>query len=209
MSAVKTVFLLVLGFAGLSILAPLARADSFGYYATGGFQFDSTAVSGNAAGICSGECVPWGNLVAVDFSFSAAVINYRESSSCSNGECVTETTGNFGPGSLSAELTVGLPPQIFYLNSGLLAGSFDSHVCTGQCGSYRAESELLLDFQGSWNNDWYSTGTIQLECFQKDGCVAADGAGSLNTYTPEPTTLALFAGGVPWLGFILRRSWFS
>jgi hypothetical protein len=205
MSAVKVVLLLVLAFAACSTLAPSARADSFGYYATGGFQFDSQAVSGNASGICFGECLPWGSLVAVDFSFSALVSNYQESSSCSSGQCETETTGNFGPGDFSAELTVGVPPQIFYLKSGLLGGSFDSHVCTGQCGTYRAESELSLDFQGSWNNDWYSTGTIQLECFQKDGCVAADGAGSLNTYTPEPCTLALLASGMPWFGFGIRR----
>lgn len=208
MSAVKAVFLLILGFTGFLTAAPLAHADSFGYYATGGFQFDSQTISGNAAGICSGACVPWGNLLTVDFSFSATVIDYQERSSCSNGQCETETTGELGPGTFSFDLSVGMPPKTYYLNSGELEGSFDSHVCTGQCGSYRAESDLLLDFQGPWNNGWYSTGTIQLECFQNQGCVAADGAGNLNTYTPEPATLTLLAGGMPWLGFALRRKLF-
>lgn len=205
MNAVKAVFLLVLGFAAYSTLAPFAYADSFGYYATGDFQFDSKAVSGDAVGFCSGECLPWGSFVAVDFSFSAAVIKYQESSSCSNGECETETSGSFGPGTFSMELSAGMPPQNYYLKPGLMAGTFDSHVCTGQCGTYRSESELSLDFQGLWNNDWYSTGTIKFECFEKDGCVAADGAGSLNTFTPEPSTLALLAGGMPWLGLGIRR----
>ncbi len=48
---------LVLGLTLLSLVLP-AHADDFAYYAVGSFQFDSMTISGNAGGICSGQCLP-------------------------------------------------------------------------------------------------------------------------------------------------------
>lgn len=69
MTSVRTTLPLVIGLIAFSTLLPLAHADSFGFYAAGAFQFDSTTISGNAEGVCSGECPPWGNPVFVDLSF--------------------------------------------------------------------------------------------------------------------------------------------
>lgn len=122
-----------------------------------------------------------------------------------NNQCETEIRGSLGPGTLLVEVSVGGPPQVYYLNSGSLEGSFQSHFCTGKCGTYRPETELSLDFQGLWNNDWYSDGTIQMECFQNGGCSDGSGAGTLNTFVPEPSSLLLLTAAIPWLGCALRR----
>jgi hypothetical protein len=205
MTWVRTTLPLLIGLIAFAILLPLAHADNFGFYATGAFQFDSTVISGNADGICSGECPPWGNTVFFDLSFSASVINYQASVSCANNQCETEIRGTLGPGTLSAEVSAGDPPQVYYLDSHSLEGRFSSHFCTGHCGTYRPETELSLAFQGLWNNDWYSDGAIQMECFQQGGCTDGSGAGNLNTFVPEPSGLALFTGGIPWLCCALRR----
>jgi hypothetical protein len=205
MASAKTALPLILGFIGLCALLPAAQADDFGFYAVGSFQFDSTTISGNAGGICSGQCVPWGDLAVLNVFFSASVNNYQETASCSNGQCKTEISGEFGDGSVSAYLAVGDPPQVYYLSSGFLAGSFDSHFCTGNCRSYRPETELSLDFAGTWNNGWYSDGTIDMECFQNGGCSAGSGAGDLNTVTPEPSSVALLGSSIPWLASAIRR----
>jgi hypothetical protein len=205
MTSMRTTLAAAIGLIAFSTLLPLAQADSFGFYAAGAFQFDSSAISGNANGICSGECAPWGDNVFFDFSFSASVVNYQEALSCSNNECETEIRGTLGPGTFSAEVTVDDRPHVYYLSSSLLEGSFKSHFCTGQCGTYRPETELSLAFQGLWSNDWYSDGTVQLECFQKGGCTDGSGAGNLNTYVPEPSSLTLLIAGVPCLGCAVRR----
>lgn len=210
MTSFKATLPLLLGLVGFSALVPVAQADSFGYYATGAFQFDSNTISGNAQGVCEGQCVPWGDIVIVDATFSAAVINYQQSVSCANNECETETTGVFGAGNISANLSVfGNSSESYYLSSASLQGSFSSRFCTGHCGTYRPETNLSLDFQGLWNNNWYSTGIIQMNCFQNGGCGEGTGAGTLNTDTPEPPDIALLIGGLPCLGFALRRKLFS
>ncbi len=195
---------LMLGLAVLSVVRP-AHADDFGYYAVGSFQFDSMTISGNAGGICSGQCVPWGNLVILNAGFSASVTNYQENTSCADDRCKTEISGDFGVGSLSAYLWAGDPPQAYYLSPSSLSGSFDSHFCTGNCGSYRPETELSLDFAGPWSNGWFSSETIEMHCFQKDGCSEGSGAGDLNTVTPEPPSLALLAASLPFFGRVMRR----
>jgi hypothetical protein len=81
------VFPLLLVLIGFSAFVPIARVDSFGYYATGLFQFDSNAISGHAAGICEGLCAPCGEVVILDVSFSASVIDFQESVSCANNQC--------------------------------------------------------------------------------------------------------------------------
>ena len=197
--------LLLFGLLSLFTLLPLAHADSYGYYAVGSFQFDSNSISGNSQGICSGNCAPWGALTILDVSFSSSVIGYQQSTSCSNDQCETELIGKLGTGTLSAEISVGTPPNVYYLQSASLQGSFDTHFCTGNCNTYRPETELSLDYSGQWSNDWYSTGTIQLECFQKSGCSDGSGAGNLNTFVPEPSNLALLAGGIASLGCAIRR----
>lgn len=206
MTSTREFVVTLLGLCALFLIAPLARADSFGYYATGTFQFDSNTISGTAEGVCDGQCMPWGDVVIVDTSFAASVTNFQQSVSCSNGACETEIDGSFGPGNVSANLSVyGDSSQSYYLSSNSLEGSFTSHFCTGHCGTYRAESELTLNFQGLWNNDWYSTGIVQMECFENSGCSEGTGAGILNTDTPEPSGIALLIGGIPCLGFAARR----
>ena len=196
--------LLIFGVLAFGVI-PLAHADDFGFYAVGTFQFDSTTISGYAGGICSGQCVPWGNLVVLNAAFSASVTNYQENASCSNDQCETEISGDFGGSSLSAHLAVGDPPQFYYLGPASLRGSFDTHFCIGNCRTYRPETELSLAYDGPWNNGWFSSGTIQLECFQQDGCSAGSGAGDLDTFTPEPPSLALLGSGLAWLGRVVRR----
>ncbi len=205
----KVTLPLLLGLVGCFSLIPAARADSFGFYNTGSFQFGSNIISGNAEGICSGACSPWGSIVILDVSFAASVINYQQSVSCSNSQCETEIRGDFGPGSLTAELAVyDDSSQTFYLNSNSLQGSFSSRFCTGHCGTYRGETELALDFQGGWNNNWSSQGIIQMECFHNLGCSDGTGAGSLTTTTPEPPLAALLLGDIPCLWFAIRRKLF-
>ena len=190
-------------------LHPEARAESFGFYNTGSFQFDSNTITGNAEGTCEGQCAPWGSIVILNVSFAASVVNYQQTMSCANGQCETEITGGFGPGSVAAELSVfGNSSESYYLNSGFLKGSFNSHFCTGHCQTYRAETELLVDFQGDWSNDWHSNGTIQMECFRFGGCSDGTGGGSLTTDTPEPSAVTLLLGGIPWACFALRRKLF-
>ena len=122
------------------------------------------------------------------------------------GNAETEITGRFGPGSVAAEVSVfGKSSQTYYLDSNLLQGSFSSHFCTGHCGTYRAETDLSVDFQGLWNNDWYSTGIIQMVCFHNGGCSDGTGAGSLTTATPEPSVIVLLLGEVPALYLALRK----
>lgn len=206
MTRCKTAFPLLLGLVGFLTFAPVAGADSFGFYATGEFQFDLNSTSGHAEGTCEGQCVPWGDTVILDVSFAASVTHYQQSVSCANGKCDMQTVGTFGPGSVTAELSVyDDSSQTFYLSSNSLQGSFISHSCTGHCGTYRPETELDLHFQGMWNNNWYSSGTIQMECFQNGGCSDGSGAGSLNTDAPEPSELALLQGGILCVGFALRR----
>jgi hypothetical protein len=206
----KVTLPMLLGLIGFSVMIPLARADSFGFYATGTFQFDSNTISGNAEGNCEGQCVPWGQIVILDASFSATVLDYQQNVSCANNECETEITGIFGPGSISADLSVfGDSSKSFFLNSSSLQGSFTTRFCTGQCGTYRAETNVSLDFQGLWNNGWYSTGMIQMNCFHTGGCSDGTGGGSLNTDAPEPSAVALLLGGIPCLGFALRRQHIS
>ncbi len=199
---------LIFGLIGFGTVPPLAHADDFGFYAVGSSQFDSMTVSGNAGGICSGQCQPWGELAVLNVFFSAPVVNYQESASCSNDQCENEIYGTFGDGTLSAYLSVGDPSQVYYLSPGSLEGSFNSHFCTGDCRSYRPETELFLGFEGSWNNGWYSSGTIKLECFQKGGCTDGSGAGDLNTVAPEPPSVALLGGSITWLRWARRRKLF-
>lgn len=206
MTSVRVMFPLLLGITGFFSLIPVARADSFGFYNAGAFQFDSMAISGNAEGTCEGQCVPWGDIVILDVSFVASVVDYQDNVSCANNACETQITGSFGPGSVTANLAVyDDSSQSYYLKANSLQGSFKSHFCTGRCGSYRAETELSLDFEGAWNNNWYSNGTIQMECFQNGGCDDGTGAGTLNTESPEPSDLALLAGGIPCVGVAVRR----
>ena len=149
----KATLPLLLGLVGFSALLPVAQADSFGYYATGAFQFNANTVSGAAEGTCEGQCVPWGQIVILNASFTASVSNYQQSVSCANNECETEITGIFGAGNVSANLSVyGNSSESYYLSSGSLQGSFTSYFCTGHCGTYRPETNLSLDFQGLWNN---------------------------------------------------------
>ncbi len=206
MTSSRLILSLLVGFLGLVAIVPEARADSFGFYNTGSFQYDSTTISGNAEGTCEGQCAPWGSIVILDVSFDAAITNYQQNESCANGECETEISGRFGPGSVAAEVSVfGDSSGTYYLDSSLLQGTFSSHFCTGHCGTYRAESELSVDFQGLWNNDWYSTGIIQMECFHNEGCSDGTGAGSLTTATPEPSVVVLLLGEVPVLYFAIRK----
>jgi len=206
----RTILLLLLGVIGFSAIAPLACADSFGFYNTGSFQFNSNTISGSAEGLCEGQCVPWGNIVILDVSFNAAIINYEQSVSCPNDQCETEISGSFGPGSVTAELAVyDDSSQTFYLSSNSLQGSFSSHFCTGHCGSYRGESELSLNFDGLWNNSWYSTSSIQMECFHEGGCSDGTGAGTLTTVTPEPSVGSLLLGGMSCLWMARRRNCFQ
>lgn len=209
MTSLKSMPLTLLGLLALCVLVPLARADTFGFYSTGSFQFDANTISGNAEGTCEGQCVPWGQIVILDASFSASVLDYQQNVSCANNECETEITGALGLGSISAEISVfGNSSQRYFWNSSSLQGSFTTRFCTGQCGTYRAETNLSLDFQGLWNNNWYSTGMIQMNCFHQGGCSDGTGAGSLNTDVPEPSAVALLVSGLPCLGFALRRKRF-
>lgn len=206
MTSRRSMLLMLVGLIGLCVLVPLARADTFGFYSTGSFQFDSDTVSGNAEGTCEGQCVPWGQIVILDASFSASVLNYQQNVSCANNDCETEITGTLGPGSVSADLSVfGNSSRSYFLNSSSLQGSFTTRFCTGHCGSYRAETDLSLDFQGLWNNAWYSTGMIQMNCFHTGGCSDGTGAGSLNTDTPEPPAFALLVSGLSCVAFWLRQ----
>jgi hypothetical protein len=182
-----------------------ALADGYGFYATGTFQFDSTSISGKVGGICSGQCSPWGDLTIFNLSFSSSVVDYEQTVSCANQECEHELSGKLGSGAFYGEIFVGYPSQFYYLSPGSIDGTFKTQFCTGKCRSYRPETELSLDFNGTWNNDWYSTGKIQLACFQKDGCSDGDGAGNLNTYAPEPSGLALLIIGIGSLGCAFRR----
>jgi hypothetical protein len=190
-------------------LIPVARADSFGFYNSGTFQFDANTISGNAEGLCSGQCAPWGDIVILDVSFAASVIDYQQSVSCSNNQCETEIRGDFGPGSLTAGLAVYDDSwRTYYLSSSSLQGSFSSRFCTGHCATYRAETDLSLTFQGDWNNNWSSNGTIQMVCFHNMGCSDGTGAGSLTTATPEPSAVALLLGNIPCLCFAMRKKLF-
>jgi hypothetical protein len=182
-----------------------AFADSYGFYATGTFQYDSTSISGKAGGICSGRCSPWGDLAVFNISFSGSVADYQETISCSNDECEDELSGKLDAGTFLGEISVGYPSQVYYLSPGSIAGTFKTHFCTGNCRSYRPETELFLDFEGPWNNGWYSTGSIQLVCFERNGCITGDGAGNLNTSVPEPSGLALLVTGRGSLGCVIRR----
>ena len=206
----KASFPLLLGLIGFCALLPLAHADSYGYYAVGTFQYDSNSISGKTGGICSGDCVPWGDLAILNVSISASVVGFQENTACSNGECETELSGKFDAGTLSGEISVGYPPQDYYLKSGTFGGSFDTHFCTGgNCASHRPETDLTLDFAGLWSNGWYSTGAIQLVCFQKDGCSNGDGAGSLDTAVPEPFSLGGVVAAMPWVALAIRRKRYS
>jgi hypothetical protein len=209
MSSLKAMLPLLLGLIGFFSLIPAARADSFGFYTTGSFQFDSNTISGNAAGTCEGQCVPWGEIVILNVSYAAAVINYQQSVSCADNQCETQITGSFGPGSLTAELAVyDDSSRTYYLSSSSLQGSFTSRVCTGHCGTYRAETDLSLTFEGDWNNNWDSTGMIEMNCFQNMGCSDGSGTGSLTTATPEPSDVALLLGNIPCLCFAIRKKLF-
>jgi len=203
----KVAFLALVGLVGFCSLLPLAYADSYGYYAVGTFQFNANSISGNAGGICSGDCAPWGDLAVLNVTFSSSVVGYQESSSCSNGECETELIGQLGVGTLTADISVGYPSQVYDLVADSLGGSFDTHFCSGgSCNTYRPETEFSLNFAGSWNNGWSSTGTIQLECFQKYGCSAGSGAGELDTFVPESSTFILLTSGIASLRCAFRRS---
>jgi hypothetical protein len=206
MTSIKSGLLLILCLISFLALAPLAHADSYGYYATGSFQYDSNSISGNTGGICSGDCAPWGQLTVLSVTFSSSVVDYQESTSCSNSECETKLSGKFDGGALLADLSVGYPPQEYYLRSSTFGGSFETRFCTGDnCNSHRPETDLSLDFEGFWSNEWYSTGRIQLVCFERSGCTTGDGAGSLNTAVPEPFTLGSVLTGLPWIAIAIRR----
>ncbi len=210
MISVKTTLPLLVVVICFSTIIPIARADTFGFYATGTFQFDSNTLSGAAEGLCEGQCVPWGEVVILDVSFSASVSNYEQAVSCANNQCETQMIGSFSHGIATADLAVyGSSPQTYYLSSNSLEGSFSSRVCTGHCGSNRPQTELSLDFDGLWSNNWYSTSIIQMECFHESGCSDGSGAGSLTTATPEPSVVTLLLAGISSLCVARRRNYFK
>jgi len=197
MSPGKSCLPLLIALLAFCAITASAHADSYGYYAVGTFQFDASSISGTAGGICQGQCSPWGDLAVLSLTFSSSVIGFQQTAACANGQCETEINGELGPGSVSAELSVGQFSQVYELDSGSLAGTFNSHFCTGpNCVTWRPETDLTLDFAGLWNNDWYSTGTVQLHCFENGGCSAGSGAGELDTYVPEPSALMLLGTGI-------------
>ena len=199
--------LLLLGSITFCLFLPLAYAESYSYYAVGTFQFDASSISGNTGGICSGDCAPWGDLAVLNVSFSSSVIGYKQSTSCSNDQCETKISGELGAGALSAAISVGYPSQMYYLSSSLLTGSFESRFCDGDnCRSNRPETELFLNFSGTWNNNWDSAGTVELHCFENNGCSDGSGAGELDTFVPEGSTLMLLASGIGSLGCAIRRN---
>ncbi len=48
-----------------------------------------------------------------------------------------------------------------------------------------------------------------MHCFQEDVCNDGSGAGDPDTVTPEPSSIALLAGSLPFLARVMRRKLFQ
>ena len=155
-------------------------------------------------GFCVQDCSPWGDgVVTLDVTFSASVENYQENTSCGETQCVTYENGDLGPGTFTVKLTDG-NNKLYELAPGSILGAFYSWYCTGDCRFAKAETDLILDLDGYWNNGWYSTLGVGIGCYSPgygNECGILRGPGNLTTFmtqpTPEPATLLLLLSAVP------------